>query len=97
MKKGRPIDPEKSCGLKLIADTLHLDAAAAHGSKAKLSLADVRRLVAYINKSKLPTLENDLLQLRNEVNCRREHGAAGYIHLLFIEQQLAALIDKWRS
>jgi hypothetical protein len=96
MKKGRPTDPEKTCGLKLIADTLHLDAAAAHGSKAKLSLADVRRLVAYINKSKLPTLENDLRGLLTEINCRREHGAAGYIHLLFIEQQLSSIIDKYR-
>ena len=95
MKKGRPIDPEKSCGLKLIADTLHLDAAAAHGSKAKLSLADVRRLVAYINKSKQPTLENDLLQLRNEINCRREHGAAGSVHLLYIEQRLSTLIKQY--
>lgn len=38
-----------------------------------------------------------LLKLRNEVNCRREHGANGAEHLAYIEGELDKIIQTVRE
>ena len=45
-------------------------------------------------------LLEDLLNLKNEINCRREHGAEGAAHLAYIEKKLSEIIEnerKWVS
>lgn len=39
----------------------------------------------------------ELLNLRNEINCRIEHGADGEEHLRYVQSQLDAIIAKERS
>jgi hypothetical protein len=38
-----------------------------------------------------------LIDLKNEVNCRREHGAEGAEHLLYIENKLSEIIKHGLS
>ncbi len=43
------------------------------------------------------TIERRLELLLNEINCRREHGADGEEHLLYIEIELKEIINDYRG
>lgn len=45
-------------------------------------------------RSELEAMKQEIFELKNEVNCRREHGADGFVHLEYIEHALGKIIQK---
>jgi hypothetical protein len=55
--------------------------------------------IAVLNKKLSASIETELVMrtmhtLKTEINCRREHGAEGSHHLLYIENRIMEIMSK---
>ena len=49
--------------------------------------------IMQFQQKQLYCVAQQLRALRNEVNCRREHGASGAEHLKYVEDKLTEILD----